>query len=125
MTGDLRERPVREEAVPWLAAAVEMLKESLGLAVRAPASISNRVFFFFLLSGFCFLSVLVRERKEEGSFFSRVSTMEKRRNDNSGSDGEIMYKNGPAGKNVLLRFDQRKEGNKSSQKITNALFVFL
>lgn len=61
MTGDLRERPVREEAVPWLAAAVEMLKESLGLAVRAPASISNRVFFFFLLSGFCFLSVLVRE----------------------------------------------------------------
>jgi hypothetical protein len=45
MLGDLRDRDGREEAAPWLA-AVEMLKESFGFALRAPASIlnSNRYF---------------------------------------------------------------------------------
>lgn len=40
MAGDLRDRAGLEEAAPWLA-AVEMLRESFGLAARAPTSILN------------------------------------------------------------------------------------
>jgi hypothetical protein len=82
MAGDLRERPCREEAAPWLAAG-EMLRVSLG-TVRAPASILNCVFSVLVFDlwscrgrGIVVYLLVEEEKKTKKSVLT----------------GEVMYKN--------------------------------